>query len=169
MRKLIGIAVIAVVLSFVVGLADASVGVKEDGEYSGEATYIDVKSGLSSFSSDTISIYTNGYMGGVTTNVSTESTLTSAALAYGIIDVRAGKDKTVGLNDGTAGQMITVVLTTRPTGLTYVISRTAFPATTRATGWATITFDTAGDSITLLYVDDTTGWIIVGNNGCTIA
>lgn len=34
-----------------------------------------------------------------------------------------------------------------------------------ATGWATIVFADAGDQVTLLYVDDTIGWVIMGMNG----
>jgi hypothetical protein len=34
---------------------------------------------------------------------------------------------------------------------------------------STITFDDAGDSVTLLYSGDAGGWIVLANNGCTIA
>lgn len=34
-----------------------------------------------------------------------------------------------------------------------------------STGWATIVFADAGDRATLLYVDDSIGWIIIGLSG----
>jgi len=36
-------------------------------------------------------------------------------------------------------------------------------------GGSTITFDDAGDSVTLLYSGGSGGWIVLANNGCTIA
>ena len=44
---------------------------------------------------------------------------------------------------------------------------TLTPAT--FTGGSTIAFDDAGDSCVLMYLDSTYGWVVVGNNGCTIA
>ena len=119
------------------------------------------------------SVYANGHKAGVTTNVSTESTLTSAALSYGMIrkvtsDSPTTAMNTVGLNDGVVGQMVTIQLITKGTP-SWVISKTSFPATTHSTGWSTLTFDTSLDSITLLWMDDSSGWVIVGNNGVVVA
>ena len=44
---------------------------------------------------------------------------------------------------------------------------TLTPAT--FTGGSTIAFNDAGDSCVLMYLDSTYGWVVVGNNGCTIA
>ena len=44
---------------------------------------------------------------------------------------------------------------------------TLTPAT--FTGGSTIALDDAGDSCVLMYLDSTYGWVVVGNNGCTIA
>ena len=109
-----------------------------------------------------------GFKEGVTVNVSTESTLTSAALAYGYITMQAGSAKTIGLDDGVPGQMITIACSVYDGG-DVVISETAFPLTTLGYGWDTITFNTQGDFCTLLWIDDTNGWIVVYNSGCTIA
>jgi hypothetical protein len=62
------------------------------------------------------------------------------------------------LVDGKPGQILTINLTTDGGG-----DGTLTPAT--ATGWATIVFADAGDQATLLYVDDTIGWIILGYKG----
>lgn len=62
------------------------------------------------------------------------------------------------LANGVEGQKLVINLTTDGNG-----DGTLTPAT--ATGWATIVFADAGDQANLLYVDDTTGWIIEGMNG----
>jgi len=62
------------------------------------------------------------------------------------------------LANGVAGQMLCITLATDGGG-----DGTLTPAT--ATDWATIVFADAGDRATLLYVDDTVGWIILGLSG----
>ena len=62
------------------------------------------------------------------------------------------------LADGKTGQLVSITLTTDGGGV-----GTLTPAT--STGWATIVFADAGDRATLLYVDDTVGWVIVGTSG----
>ncbi len=64
------------------------------------------------------------------------------------------------LADGTAGQLLTVELATDGGG-----DGTLTPTT--KTGYAAIVFADAGDVVTLQYVDDTVGWIIVGAAGAT--
>ena len=62
------------------------------------------------------------------------------------------------LADGLPGQGLIIDLAVDGGG-----DGTLTPAT--ATGWATIVFADAGDQATLMYVDDTIGWIILGMNG----
>lgn len=62
------------------------------------------------------------------------------------------------LANGTPGQVLTISLVTDGGG-----DGTLTPAT--SSGWATIVFADAGDTATLEYVDDTTGWIVVGLAG----
>ena len=153
-------------------LSFASVGYKKDGEDKGNITSIDFKRGYTTFDGSTLSFYSNGYAGGVTNNVSTESSLTSAALAYGFVRKLAADgtaaQNTVGLADGTPGQMLTIQLVLKGTN-SYIIDKTCAATHTTTTGWTTLTFDTSLDSITLLYLDDVTGWLVVGNNGVTVA
>ena len=40
---------------------------------------------------------------------------------------------------------------------------------TTLNGYTTITFNTDGDACILIYTDDTNGWSVIGNNGCTLA
>jgi hypothetical protein len=70
--------------------------------------------------------------------------------------------------DGIPGQMVTIGLVACTTGAYVLTDDGVNTADQRNTGWDDIAFDTAGDSITLLYFDDTYGWIIIGNAGCTI-
>ncbi len=113
-------------------------------------------------------IFASGHDDGSTSMASDASHISSAWLAFGIItkvEIDAPSDQTRHIVDGVPGQMVTIQLTTK-TNSNWIIGDDR-PIVN--TGWSTITFDTSGDSITLLWLDDTNGWIIVGNNGCTIA
>ncbi len=109
------------------------------------------------------SVYATGAKAGVTTMVSTATSIAGAYLSYGMIqkDLDDPSDQAGELQDGVQGQMVTIQLLTKAAG-NYVLTPT------RKTGYTTLTFDTAKDSITLLYLDGTSGWIIVGNNGVTV-
>ena len=94
-------------------------------------------------------------------------TTTSAADSLAIPITHPYVAKTTGadaealtLADGIPGQTLIINLTTDGGG-----TGTLTPVT--ATGWATIVFADAGDQATLLYVDDTIGWIILGCFGLT--
>lgn len=62
------------------------------------------------------------------------------------------------LANGVPGQVLTITLAVDGGG-----TGTLTPAT--KTGFTTIAFADAGDTATLLYVDDTVGWVIVGAAG----
>ena len=64
------------------------------------------------------------------------------------------------LADGIPGQTLTIHLDTDGGG-----SGTLTPAT--SSNWSTILFADAGDQATLLYVDDTVGWLIISVFGLT--
>jgi hypothetical protein len=64
------------------------------------------------------------------------------------------------LANGTTGQVLVITLGTAGGG-----TGTLTPVT--ATGWATAAFTVAGDGLSLLYVDDTVGWIVLGSYGAT--
>jgi len=168
MKKLL---VVLFGLLFVSSFAYATVAVNDINGYVGEATNIYVEGQDSSFDGSQVTILSSGHKEGVTTNVSTESNLVSAALAYGVIQLQAGSAKSIALSDGTPGQMVTIISTVYD-GKTITITddqvNDAVFGTTTATGWDDIAVDTAFDSITLLFLDTTYGWIVIGNNGCTI-
>jgi len=168
MKKLICFALIALLLSFAV--AEASVGYKKDGEPSGNATSVNIESGYSSFDGSTLTIFTNGYADGVTTNVSTESNLTSAALAYGVVELVIGSSKSISLANGTPGQMLTFIVTVAGGGTLTITDDQVASGTMTKTGWDDLAFNAVNDSITLLYYNDTIGWILQGAcNSVTVA
>jgi hypothetical protein len=61
--------------------------------------------------------------------------------------------------NGVPGQMLNIYMTA--VGGASSIT----PAT--STGFATVELDTIGDQVTLFYVDDTVGWIVIGCSGVT--
>lgn len=109
-------------------------------------------------------------LNGTTTLVSNNGLLastTSAADSLAIPVTAQVVSKTTGadaealtLADGTPGQILVIVLTTDGGG-----DGTLTP--TSSTGWATCVFADAGDTLALLFVDATVGWIILGTAGVT--
>lgn len=80
-------------------------------------------------------------------------------VTHGYVAKTTGGDaEALTLVDGSPSQILVINLTTDGGG-----DGTLTPAT--ATGWATIVFADAGDQATLMYVDDTTGWVIFGLKG----
>jgi len=110
----------------------------------------------------------NFKLAGVATIVSQSSltaSTTSAADSLAIPITAQVVSKTTGadaealtLADGTAGQILVIVLTTDGGGV-----GTLTP--TSATGWATCVFADAGDTLALIFVDATVGWLILGTAG----
>jgi hypothetical protein len=96
---------------------------------------------------------------------SEDKTTTSAADSLAIPVTHMYVTKTTGadaealtLADGSPSQILCITLGTDGGG-----DGTLTPTT--KTGWATIVFADAGDRAVLMYVDDTTGWIILGLSG----
>lgn len=93
------------------------------------------------------------------------SSTTSAENALAIPVTARYVSKTTGsdaealtLANGVEGQVLTIGLDTAGGG-----DGTLTPAT--CTGFATVVLDDAGDNVTLQYVDDTVGWVIIGAAG----
>ena len=112
--------------------------------------------------------FTSGYSGGATTIVSTVTPLTTANLAFGLVRFATGAKGVYPIPDGVRGKTVTFELILADTSNpTYLISDDT-PGDITKTGWDTITFDTSRDRITLTWIDDASGWIIVSNDGCVI-
>ena len=110
-------------------------------------------------------VYKGANRGGVSTIVSTVSPLTAANLAFAMIKLEAGSPGSHPLPDGEIGQEITIKLLADPS---YVIEDNA-PGDMTKTGWTSITFDTVNGWVSLVWLDDTNGWIITGDSDVTIA
>lgn len=70
--------------------------------------------------------------------------------------------RTLTFADGYPGQLLTLVA--EPASDTGTLTITA----TTKLGWTSIAMDTVSDTVTLLYVDDTIGWVIAAAQGVTI-
>jgi len=102
--------------------------------------------------------------------VQPQGTTTSAADSLAIPVTHSNVQKTTGADaealtivDGTPGQILTITLDTDGGGNGTLTGDT----NSTASGWSTILFADAGDTATLMYVDDTVGWIILGCYGLT--
>ena len=172
MRKLIGLAVVIALLSFV-GSAYGAIGV--DNEHDGSETYVGEASNINfegqevSFDGSKVTVLANGHKDGVTDNVSSESNLLAAALNYGVIRLGFGSAKSISIAAGTPGQMVTIVCTdSYDEGAITLTDDQVVATSMTTTGWDDIAFDSDEDTATLLWIDDTIGWVIVGQANCTI-
>jgi hypothetical protein len=93
----------------------------------------------------------------VCTTVSTALSPKTYSIVYATISTR-----TLTIADGYAGQILTIVAQNWSDTGTLTVT-----ATTK-TSWTTAAMDTHGDTLTLLYVDDTYGWIVLGASSVTI-
>lgn len=106
-----------------------------------------------------------GYLlhGGVSFGGATSMTTTDLAVPLSYAYVRKALSPTVGaagtLANGTPGQYITIFITSVSGSGTYVLTPTT------KTGFTSVTFTTAKQQATFLYLDDTNGWIMVSHSG----
>jgi len=100
---------------------------------------------------------------GVTQTLTAATTVAADALVipvtHEVVSKTTGADgEALTLADGSPGQVLVIVLVVDGGG-----DGTLTPAT--ATGWATIVFADAGDTVSLKFVDGTVGWVILGSAG----
>lgn len=172
MKRLIGLAVVIALLSFV-ACADASVGYRKDGTYQGAVADINID-GFAEQDGRVLTVFANGHRSGVT-DVCTQAVtdIGESVLAFGVIqydDHGTGvTSRSIAIADGTPGQMVTITLEAFTGTFTlYITDDQVASGTVTKTGWDDIAFNAALDSVTLLYVDDTVGWVVVGGNSVTI-
>jgi hypothetical protein len=94
--------------------------------------------------------------GGTTTSIA-DSLAIPITHAY-VAKTTGGDAEALTLANGENGQILTIALVTDGGGV-----GTLTPVT--CSGFATIAFEDAGDNVTLMYIDDTVGWIILGTAG----
>lgn len=103
-----------------------------------------------------------GYTGGGATDM--PSGITAIPLNYALIKktYSNGTNEAGTLADGIQGQVIKIVITCVNTSGSYKLTPTT------KTGFTSITFVEKGDQATLLFLDNTNGWIIMGEIGTTV-
>jgi len=95
-------------------------------------------------------------LGGATTSAADSLAI---PVTHAIVTKTTGADaEALTLADGVIGQVLAITLGTDGGG-----DGTLTPTT--STGWATIVFADAGDSASLLFVDGTVGWVVLGLSG----
>ena len=112
-------------------------------------------------------VYAGNFVSAGTSNgsVSQVESVAALPLSYSYVQVpllnSAGAVYT--LAAGVPGQIITFAVVGAQVG-----SDTAVITPAKATGYATVTLSAAKQSVTLMYINSSTGWIIIGNAGATI-
>lgn len=110
-----------------------------------------------------------GRANAASTAASSSTNLAPSSLPYVVfrkyIGGSGGLDASPGttLPDGTTGQVLVLIAQEVDAGGSWLVT----PATSLTI--SSLTFDAQGETTTLLYVDDTIGWIVLANYGTTIA
>ena len=101
-----------------------------------------------------------GQRGGTSAMVSGS---TAIPVSVSLVQKYIGTTQAGTLANGLKGQVLKIIVTTNDAAYVYTVTPTT------KTGYSTFALDTVGDFVTLLYVDDTIGWIIIGQNGAVLA
>ena len=88
----------------------------------------------------------------------------TVSVATAITTIATGAASAYTLANGTPGQTKHIVMITDGGNAVITVSAPGMPGTD-----TTLTFDTVGDACTLLFIDTTSGWAVVGNNGVAVA
>lgn len=115
------------------------------------------------------SLIAAGRVNAASSAASSSTNLAPTSLPYVVfrkyIGGDSGLDETDGgtrLPDGTSGQVIVFIAADVMTNGSWIVT----PVTSATI--STITFDAVGETATLLYVDDTIGWIVIANEAATV-
>ncbi len=110
-----------------------------------------------------------GYLQSTGTAIAAATSLTTAQLAipvsYCYVRKAVANDDAYlagTLANGTKGQLLTIFITVNSGSKNFVITPTT------KTGFTTLTFDAEKDQATLLYIDDTTGWVLLSSTSVTV-
>lgn len=161
-------AILAVLLTFAIAFVSpsfAAVGIKVNGVSVGTATDLNFSQATTTTGSTwdvplILAGTSNAGAVSMATNelaVSTSYALVRKAIA-GDAAFSAGT-----LANATPGKILTIFITSVSGSGTFVLTPTT------KTGFTTLTFDAAKDQATLLFVDSTTGWILLSQTSVTVA
>lgn len=110
--------------------------------------------------SDAYFLLRAGLANGGATSMTTNETVVSTSYNYVYKSIASDPAFNAGtLANGKKGQVITIHITEVESGGTWTLT----PAT--RTGFDTLVFEMVDDFITLLYLDDTSGWVVIGGSG----
>lgn len=114
------------------------------------------------------SLIAAGRVNAASTAASSSTSLAPSTLPYVVLRKYIGgansldSDPGTTLPNGTPGQVLVLIAQEVSTGGSWKVTPTT------AVSISYLTFDAQGETTTLLYVDDTIGWIVLGNYGTTI-
>jgi hypothetical protein len=145
--------------------AYAAVGIKVRGTMAGAATDIDFEAPVT-FDGSTATAYLLGFESTAASTTVASGTAVIPVTGYDIvvknISEKAGSVATVA--NGKPGKVLKIIAGTLTGSDTLIIT----PAT--STGFTTVTFTAAKQAVTLLYLNDTLGWMSIGtDNNPTVA
>lgn len=142
----------------------AAVGIWKEGAPQGTATDIEIYGDgwTNNGSRWTFSLAAAGSaIGGAATMTSNE---TAVSTSYAFVRITVGINQQAGtLADGTPGQIITILISEDVDAVGEMIL-----TPTTKTGYASLEFNDAGDQASLLYVDDSIGWIPLSLQSVTV-
>ena len=148
MRKyLVGALILLVILCL------ASTGYCVSNNWGGTDTMLLLKKTVPSY----LASIGTGLDGAATTMVTSDTVI---PVTYNTVRITISS-RTCTLANGVKGQVLTLIGIDAVSGTLTIV-----PA--KATGWSSATIATDGYSLILLYIDDTTGWVINGYAGTTI-
>ena len=114
-------------------------------------------------------LITTGRVNAILVLASSSTAITGANVPYSIIQKAIGSggglDETDGgirLEDAKAGQILIITIVGPEGDGTFIVT----PETT--TGFTTLTFDTILDTATLMYFNDTIGWVVLSTTSVTV-
>lgn len=115
--------------------------------------------GASVFNANEVDIAEQLDAAGITGKTTSAADALAIPVTHAVVEKTTGEDaEALTLANGVPGQILTIVLVTDGGG-----NGTLTPVT--KTGWSYIVFADPGDTASLLYVDDTVGWVILGLSG----
>lgn len=158
--------ILALTFAFILAASSAfaAVAIEKNGSPAGVATTINFEEDAAySTNGSTFNIPMNldlisaGVDDGGVTSVATGTTALPSGYSLAKVMVTS---KTLTLADGVPGQVLTI--------LGYSQTGTLSITASTKTGWLSMSMDADGEVVTLLYLDDTYGWIVAGYFGTTI-
>lgn len=163
MRKCLILAAILALLAFQPAPGFSAVGLNIDGTPTGTCTDLRFTGNVISNNGSTCTlsmILAGTANGGAATMTSND---TAVSTSYALVKKNIGFNAQAGtLADGSPGQMLSILITQEVATGTFVLTPTT------KSGFASLTFNDPGDMATLLFIDSTTGWILVAAQSVTV-